>query len=74
MMINGMEGDKDEKTEGQSFTKRDNSIFFLEAPETRNFMYPPPLPQLFMDYHNISLNLLKTKLYIKPKLTSKCQC
>lgn len=74
MMINGMEGDKAAKPEGQSFTKRDNSIFVLEEPETRSFMYPPPLPQPFMEYHKISLNLLKNKPYIRPKLTSTCQC
>lgn len=59
MMINGMEGDEGAKTEGQS--QRDNSTFFLEALETRNFMYSPPLPQLLMDYHNKSMTLLKNQ-------------
>lgn len=68
MMINWIGGDKDAETEGQSSTERENSIFFPAAPETRHFMYPPPLPQLFMDYHKISLNSLKAKPYIKAKI------
>jgi len=67
MMINAMARDKDAEIQRQSFTERANSTFCPAAPETRHLMYPPPLPQLFTDYHKISLNSLKTKPCIKAK-------
>lgn len=56
MMTNAREIDESAKTEG-AIAKRDNSTFFLEALETKNFMYSPSFPCLLRDHHNKSMTL-----------------
>lgn len=55
-MTNAREIDESAKTEG-AIAKRDNSTFFLEALEIKNFTYSPSFPCLLRDHHNKSMTL-----------------